>query len=148
MKIEKGLTPNFDQYEVYVKEETQRPLTWRERLWSERLPRFKKDVSERQLEGIISANEETGMVVQQVMRRVEDEDCPVFTNGVESLTITNTVKFLLTTSNLKDSFLAAGFEPKTTKTYYEKLVIKFKGPVDQPILKEAQIVEVAESEMA
>lgn len=76
----------------------------------------------RKLNHVVTADEQTGELVQQVLKK----GAPVYTNGVDELTLGNTEKLLLLSDTIKTAFLANGFRPKLT-TRYVTLEIRQNG---------------------
>jgi hypothetical protein len=145
--IVKTVTRNFDAYEVFsivLKEKffPGMPMFWRK-------PEYEEVAVK--LEGIIEADDSSGLVVQQV---VDGEGRPIFTNGPDEIVYDNPTKLLLLLPNIRQAFHAAGYRPKLSRIYHEKLEIRYKGPLSQlpdvtvkvePIVEESTEMEAVSS---
>lgn len=112
MKIVRGETPNFEEYEVRCRQKGQGLLSYFP-------PR------EIKLTGVLEADDTSGRVVRQV---VSVFGHPVYSNGPEDIFIDNTVKILLLVPPIREAFVKSGFRPKVIISFEEGVRIINKDP--------------------
>lgn len=132
MRIVKGETPQFEQYQVEVLETFQLENSFWKRVWGKQ---YTEETRVKILTGVLEADDGNGMIVQQVYNHNGEE---IYTNGKDDIVIDNPVKLLLLLPNIRQAFLFAKFRPKVTSSYRQGVRIIFRGVFKEVILKEPQ----------
>jgi hypothetical protein len=111
VRIIKGQTSDFENYEVTVSQE--QGYAW----W--RTPARKV------VKNVLEADDATGLIIRQIENEKGE---PLFTNGEEDIALSNEAKLLLLMPPIQKAFLEAGFVPKTESLYMKDVRIVNKNP--------------------
>lgn len=136
MRIEKGVTENFDSYSVLLISELPKPWYIPRAWWVDKK-------IETELKFVEEADAVTGLVIRQIANEWGE---PIFSNGTEDIKLTNEVKLMLLVPIFREAFLLHGFQPKTITTYETGLKIINKNPVASIALTLQDLAEVGELE--
>ena len=122
MRIEKGITENFEEYAVVHRHVTTIP---QKRFLGIPYGDPPREVQTR-LSQVVEADDDTGLLVQQV---TDEYGNVIYTDGSQDIAIGNTAKLLLLVAGIRNEFLAAGFQPKLIKRYEKGLEIVRNGTI-------------------
>lgn len=115
MKIEKGVTKDFETFEVFARRTVNvRQWNWRKGTY------FVPTEEEFKLTHVVEADDESGQVVQQI---VTEEGLAIYTNGKDEVILESAVKVLLLMGQVRNNFLAAGYRPKLVNSYHKNVRI-------------------------
>lgn len=118
MRIIKGETESFDQYQVLVVTDLHKPWYTPKGAW----PNSK---IETELKFVLEADDANGLVVRQL---TTENNEPIFSNGAEEIFLSNECKLLMLTPTVAENFIKAGFKPKTVTVYEKCLKIINRNP--------------------
>jgi hypothetical protein len=138
VKIIKGTTPQFDNYEVYYTESSGKP---RKFLWFQ----IGSDEirTEHRITDVVEADDTTGLVVRHIRNKRGDL---LYTNGKDDIAIDNTAKILLLLPNVRAAIIENFYIPKLVTSYETDIHIRYKGTTIPPLVPKSASKEIEESE--